>query len=125
MRPATTGRRAARRRGLRAETWCAWWLRLKGYRVLARNLKTPPGVGAGEIDILARRGRVLVIVEVKARGDLDAATAALGPRQRDRLRRAAAWVQAGRHAAATETLRFDLMLVAPGRLPRHLKNVII
>ena len=119
-----TRRRDALALGRWAEVLCAWWLRLKGYRVLARNLKTPRGVGVGEIDILARRGRQLVIVEVKARATLEEAAAAISPRQRARLERAAAWVQAGPFAPGTDSLRFDAMLVAPWRMPRHVVDAL-
>lgn len=109
-------RRAAWQRGLRAELAASLWLRLKVYRILARSLRTP----VGEIDILARRGQVLAIVEVKARASLEEAAAALGPRQRRRLTRAAE-VLLQRHPALRElALRFDVLLVAPGRRPRHI-----
>jgi putative endonuclease len=59
-------RRRAWQRGRRGEGLAACWLRLKGYRLLARNFRC----GAGEIDLIACRGRVLALVEVKTRGDL-------------------------------------------------------
>lgn len=112
--------RAAHRRGLRAETLAAVWLRLKGYRILARRLKTR----AGEIDLVARRGSTLAIVEVKASGQPEMAgdrgAEALLPRQQQRLVRAANHLLAMRPALAGLDLRFDLVLVAPRRLPRHL-----
>src|SRR5271156_3517823 len=77
-------RRAAYRAGRFAETLCVWLLRLKGYRVLARDWRVP----VGEIDILARRGSVLAAVEVKRRDTMAAAVAAVGPRQRRRILRA-------------------------------------
>jgi putative endonuclease len=90
-------------------------LRLKGYRILARRLR----LAAGEIDIVAARGRTVAFVEVKARADLASARDSVGPRQRRRLLNAAALFVARypRHAGAD--LRFDLMLVAPGAWPRH------
>lgn len=109
-------RRAADRRGRSAETLCCWCLRLKGYRVLERRTRTP----MGEIDILARRGGVLAVVEVKARPTHGAAGEAVSPRQRHRLGRAARWVLASRPGLARLSLRFDAMLVAPWRWPRHL-----
>jgi putative endonuclease len=94
----------------------AWWLRLKGYRILARDFR----VAVGEIDLIARRGRTLALVEVKARPDLATAQAAIGPRQRRRIARAAAsFVQ--RHPALAECdMRFDVVLLAPRHRPRHL-----
>jgi putative endonuclease len=107
---------AAHRFGHRAETVAALYLRLKGYRILARRLKTH----AGEIDMVVRRGRALVIVEVKASADGERAVEALLPRQQQRLIRAASHLLAMRPALADLHLRFDLVLVAPRRLPRHL-----
>jgi len=112
----TARRQAADRRGHRAETLCCWCLRLKGYRVLERRTRTP----MGEIDILARRGDVLAVVEVKARPTHGQAGEAVSPRQRHRLGRAARWVLASRPNLAPLNLRFDAMLVAPWRWPRHL-----
>jgi putative endonuclease len=104
------------RRGLRAETLCCWWLRLKGYRVLERRTRTP----VGEIDILARRGKVLAVIEVKQRKSRESAGAAVSEHQRRRLSRAARWILASRPRLARLSLRYDAMLVAPWRLPRHL-----
>ena len=109
-------RQQARRRGRLAEFLCRWHLRLRGWRVVACDWRCP----VGEIDIVARRGGVLAIVEVKSRGDLDRATAALLPRQRRRIARAAAAFLAARPDLAALALRFDVMTVAPRRLPRHL-----
>jgi len=109
-------RLAAERRGHRAETLCCWLLRLKGYRILDRRVRTP----MGEIDILARRGGVLAVVEVKARPSRAAAAESVSPRQRHRLGRAARWVLAARPGLSALSLRFDAMLVAPWRMPEHL-----
>jgi putative endonuclease len=115
-REATTQRRQrAQRRGRSAEWLCMWHLRLRGWRILARGWRCP----SGEIDILARRGRVLAIIEVKSRNELDAAASALTPRQRRRIARAAESFLLSRPDLAPLDLRFDLMLVAPLRVPRH------
>jgi putative endonuclease len=98
-----------------AEWLCLWHLRLRGWHILARGWRCP----AGEIDILARRGKVLAVIEVKSRGELAAAAAALAPRQRRRIVRAAEAFLLQRSDLAGLDLRFDLMLVAPLRLPRH------
>ena len=111
-------RRQAWRRGRRGEALAALWLRLKGYRILARGLKSP----VGEIDIVARRGGTLAIVEVKRRADRDAGTLALAPRQQARIARAAAWLVGRRPDLAGAVIRFDIVLIAPGRLPRHLAD---
>lgn len=104
--------------GRRAEALCSLMLRLKGFRILARDLRTP----LGEIDIVARRGRVLAFVEVKARDDAVEAGDVLGRRQRRRIERAAqALLQAQPDLAQCE-LRFDIMLARPWRLPVHLAD---
>jgi putative endonuclease len=93
-------------------------LRLRGWRIVAAGWRCP----SGEIDIVARRRGVLAIVEVKARRDLDSAAISLLPRQRRRIARAAAAFLSARPEFAALALRFDVMLVAPLRLPRHLVN---
>jgi putative endonuclease len=96
-----------------AESLCALALRLRGYRIVARRLRTP----VGEVDILARRGRVLAVIEVKARREIATAAESVTERQKQRLIRAAGWVVSGRPDLAVLQLRFDVMLVAPWRLP--------
>lgn len=110
-------RQRAYRYGRWAERLAAGWLRLKGYRIVARNLRGAGG-GAGEIDILARRRDVLAVVEVKARAA--AADEVVSARQRQRLQRAAL-AQAARLGPELQ-LRFDLMLVLPWRWPRHIMD---
>jgi putative endonuclease len=119
MRRGTSGRALARqraqRRGRLAEWLCLWHLRLRGWQILARGWRCP----AGEIDILARRGRVLAVIEVKSRAEFATAASALAPRQRRRITRAAEAFLLQRSDLVGLDLRFDLMLVAPLRLPRH------
>ena len=105
--------KASHARGLRAEALAVFLLRLKGYRILARRLKTH----AGEIDILARRGNTLAVVEVKARAGESAAREALQPQQQARLWRAGEQLFAMRPDLAGFDLRFDLVLVTPSPLP--------
>jgi putative endonuclease len=95
-----------------------WHLRLRGWHILARGWRCP----AGEIDIVARRGKVLAIIEVKSRGEVAVAANALTPRQRRRIARAAEALLMSRPDLAGLDLRFDVMLVAPGRLPRHWRD---
>ena len=106
------------RRGRWAETAAALLLRLKGYRIIARDLRTP----VGEIDLVARRGRVLVLVEVKARGDEAVALGALRAAQRHRIIRAGAWLIARRPELCGLDLRCDVVIVTGFRLPRHLAD---
>jgi len=95
-----------------------WRLRCAGYRILARNWRSP----MGEIDIVARRGRILAIVEVKQRPDLMTALQAISPRQQARLARAALGFQARRRDCAGLNLRFDVITLGSGFWPRHLKD---
>jgi len=92
---------------------------LKGYRILGFRLKTR----AGEIDLLARRGRVLAVVEVKRRATMPTALLALDPRQFERLLSAGAAVARHRPALQSLELRIDMVALAPGRFPRHVRAV--
>ena len=111
-------RHRARNFGLRAETIAALWLRLKFYRIIARNYS---GAG-GEIDIIARRGDVIAFVEVKARARIELAQVAIDQRKVRRL------LQAMRHWivrnpwAVRCVLRGDAIFLAPARKPLHVEN---
>ena len=107
---------AAFRTGLSAESRAAALLVMKGYRILARRFRTP----VGEIDIVAGRRQTLVFVEVKARAAFDAAAEAVTERQRRRIVAAAEYWLAARPQDAEGDIRFDVVLVAPGKIPRHL-----
>ncbi len=109
---------AARKLGRRAEVLAALWLMAKGYRILGFRLATP----LGEIDLLAQRGRVLAVVEVKQRATIEDALDAVTPTQRDRLRRAVAHLSAHRAGLRDLLVRLDLIALAPGRPPRHLPD---
>jgi putative endonuclease len=117
----TAGHREARyRTGLRSEWLASLMLRLNGYRILDKRWKSV----AGEIDLVAVRGRRLAFVEVKHRSDTtdEEAAAAIGPAQRQRVRRAAElWL--ARHKAYREhEIAFHLVLVAPRRWPRIIED---
>ena len=111
-------RQAAERRGRGAETLACWYLRLKGWQILARRARVP----GGEVDIIARRGRTLAFVEVKARADEAAAGFAL---DEWRLRRVAVAAErlAPRYARAGDDMRIDALFIIPRRWPKHLTNV--
>lgn len=109
---------AARTAGRRAEAWAVVWLMLRGYRILGFRLKTPQA----EIDILAKRGDVLAVVEVKRRASLEVALETVTFDQRDRLRRAGAALAANRPALSRCAVRLDLLALAPRRLPRHIPD---
>jgi putative endonuclease len=111
-------RQRAERRGHGAERLSIWLLRLKGYRILARRFRVP----SGEIDLIARRGRVLVAVEVKARPAFDTAAEAISARQRRRIVRALEHFRARHPDLAALDCRFDVVMVAPGHWPRHLRD---
>ncbi|OYW46511.1 MAG: hypothetical protein B7Z08_05520 [Sphingomonadales bacterium 32-68-7] len=110
-------RAVAERRGRRGEGWAAWWLRLHGWRILTRRLKTP----RGEIDLVARRGGTVAFIEVKWRATAAELDLAIDPW---RLRRvgAAAESAAHRFARPGDMVRIDVLLLAPGRWPRHIVN---
>ena len=119
MKPDWTRIRKARERGGRqAETAAALWLQLKGYRIRDRRVRTK----LGEIDLIASKGRMLVFVEVKSRKTQEAALEAVTPETRRRIQQAAElWV--GRRRTLQDWLwRFDIVLLAPGRLPRHIRD---
>jgi putative endonuclease len=112
-------RRRAERAGRRAETLAALFLRLKLYRIVAMRYKTP----VGEIDIVARRGRMLVLVEVKQRAGSPMAHAqALEAVNTARIIAAAGWFQSAHPNYQGFDFRFDVISVAPGRWPYHLVN---
>ena len=111
-------RRRAFRRGHLAELKCLWHLRLCGWRILARRFRVP----SGEVDLIARRGDVLAAIEVKARESLALAAESVGARQRRRVARALDHFVAARPELARLSLRYDVMLVMPRRLPRHLRD---
>ncbi len=111
-------RQAAEQRGRKAETLACWYLRLKGWRILARRAR----VRGGEVDIVARRGRMIAFVEVKARAsEADCANAL----DAYRLRRVAiaAEMLAPRFQRPGDDLRIDALFVVPGRWPKHLADV--
>jgi putative endonuclease len=113
-----TQRVTAERHGHRSEAIAAWWLRLKFYRIVARRYRT----AAGEIDLIVRRGRTLVFVEVKARADFHGAAEAVSPRQRQRIVRAAGQFLAARPDLAGLDQRFDALLIVRRTWPRHVPD---
>ena len=113
---ASPARVAAFRTGLSAESRAAAFLMAKGYRILAKRFRTP----YGEIDLVAKKRNLLAFIEVKARASLDEAAYAVTPRQQARIIDAAqAWLMTHPEHAEFD-MRFDAILIAPRRLPRHL-----
>lgn len=110
-------RQLAEKAGRKGELRAAAWMTLKGWQILGRRVKTP----RGEIDLIAKRGGVIAFVEVKwrkRREDLDHAIDAY------RLQRVAAAVECVAHEYAQqgEDIRIDVILLAPGAMPRHIVN---
>jgi putative endonuclease len=112
-------RRSAERRGRRSEALAALLLSCKFYRIIARRMRTR----AGEIDLVAMSpAGVLCFIEVKARRESDAAEIALGPRQQARIARAAELFLAQRPGLGAKGVRFDTILVAGRKWPRHVRD---
>jgi putative endonuclease len=117
-KPRTSARLGAELFGRRAETLAAWYLRLKGYRIVATRVKTP----VGEIDLVARRFGLTAFIEVKARQSRAEEATALAAVNTSRISRAAQYYVA-RHPGLAETpLRFDVIFLAPMAWPRHVKG---
>lgn len=104
--------------GRRGEKFAAWWLRLKGYRIVEWHFRAK----VGEIDLVARRGSVLAFVEVKVRASLSSAAFSITPRQKKRIARAALVFLQSHPELAALSPRFDAILVAPRSLPRHIEG---
>jgi putative endonuclease len=110
--------RDARTSGRAAEAWAAALLMLKGYRILGFR----PATRQGEIDLLALRGQVLAVVEVKRRTSLEAALECVTYEQRERLRRVGRAIAGRRPGLKDAFVRLDLIAMAPGRWPRHIPD---
>jgi len=113
-------RRVAETAGRRAERLAGWWLRLKGWRILDRRVRTP----AGEVDLVARRGNLVAFVEVKTRATAAELDWAIDQRRLSRVA-AAAELLMERYAGPGDDIRVDVLLLAPGTRPRHIENAWI
>lgn len=113
-------RHAAEARGRAGEAKAAWFLRLKGWRILASRVRTP----AGEVDLVARRPGLVAFVEVKTRDSDAALDHAIDAPRLSRVA-AAAGILASQYAQPGDDIRIDVVLLAPGRLPRHIENAWI
>ncbi|WP_093063516.1 YraN family protein [Sphingomonas sp. OV641] len=125
MRPARSRlspdqRRTAESAGRRGERLAAWWLRLKGWRILDHRVRTP----AGEVDLIAQKGKLIAFVEVKARSSAAELDFAIDKRRLARVA-AAAELLMPHYATAGEDIRVDVILLAPGAAPRHIENAWI
>ena len=113
----TDKRRKAERRGRIGESVAALWLNLQGWSIVARRLRTP----VGEVDLVARRGRTTLFVEVKTRATRADRDWAIDHYRLSRVA-AAAQMLAARYAKPGDDLRIDVILLAPWSLPRHIRN---
>ena len=113
-------RRAAEAAGRRGERIAGLWLRLKGWRILDRRVRTP----AGEVDLVARKGNLIAFVEVKMRATSAELDFAIDERRLARVA-AAAEVLMPRYAGPGDDIRVDVILLAPGTRPRHIENAWI
>lgn len=111
-------RRQAEARGRRAETLAALTLQLKGYTIIARRVRLP----VGEIDLIARRGRVLAFIEVKQRASIDRALTAVPQSAWNRIARAAESWTARRSDLSGLDWRYDMIAIAPWRWPVHKRD---
>lgn len=112
-------RRRHERRGQRGEWLAAMALMLKGYRIVARRHKTK----LGEIDLIARRGDLVIIVEVKVRPTLLQAMEAIGGLSERRIAAAADLWLMRQPDHARLSIRFDMVAVLPRRWPVHVENI--
>jgi len=115
--PLTARYKKAQKLGKRAEWLASFWLRLKFYRILARNWKSP----YGEVDIIALKGRQLVIIEVKMRAHAGFIDHTILNRQKERLMRAALQYQQNHSQYKDYSIRFDALLISSSFLS-HIKN---
>lgn len=111
-------RRRAFRKGHRGEWIAAVALMLKGYRIITRRYRTK----LGEIDLIARRGNLVAIVEVKARPTLMEAMNAVGYQAEQRIEAAADLWLTRQPDFGRLSVRFDLVAVLPWRWPVHIEN---
>lgn len=116
----TQARKSAERRGRIGETAACWWLRLKGWTILDRRVRTP----RGEIDIVARKSGLIAFVEVKTRATASELDLAIDERRLARVA-AAAEILSARYATAGEDIRIDVILIAKGCGVRHIENAWI
>jgi putative endonuclease len=116
-REGNVKRRRAEASGRRGERIAGWWLRLKGWRILARRVRTP----AGEVDLIDKRGTLIAFVEVKLRKTAAELDFAIDERRLARVAAAAEYLMPS-YADPGDDIRVDVILLAPGARPRHIEN---
>jgi len=121
---ANPRKRKAYQFGINAERFAAVFLILKGYRIISRRYRNPKG----EIDIIAKKGKTIAIIEVKARKDFSSCAYSITPWKQKKILSATQWMMggsgkiAGLNIASEHNIRFDAILVIPKRLPKHIKD---
>ncbi len=116
-RAPSDSRRAAETRGRDGERRAAWWLWLRGWKILDRRVRTP----AGEVDLVVRKGTLVAFVEVKTRATAAELDFAIDERRLSRVAAAAEYLMP-RYAGPGDDIRVDVILIAPRSLPRHIEN---
>ncbi len=119
-REGNAKRQAAEAAGRRGERIAGWWLRLKGWQILARRVRTP----AGEVDLIARKGNLIAFVEVKMRATAAELDFAIDERRLARVAAAAEYLMPS-YAGPGDDIRVDVILLAAGMRPRHIENAWI
>lgn len=117
---AARDRKEAENRGREGERRAAWWLWLKGWKILDRRVRTP----AGEVDLIVRKANLIAFVEVKTRASAADLDFAIDERRLARVAAAAEYLMP-RYALAGEDIRVDVILIAPRAVPRHIENAWI
>jgi len=113
-------RQIAEASGRRGERLAGWWLRLKGWSILARRVRTP----AGEVDLIAKKGNLIAFVEVKMRKTAAELDFAIDERRLSRVAAAAEYLMPS-YAGPGDDIRVDVILIAPGTRLRHIENAWI
>ncbi len=117
LTPKPNKKQKAERRGRTAEMLAVLLLRVKGYRILAQRFRC----AAGEIDIVAAKGKIVIFIEVKARRNTHEALESVTSRQQKRIEAAAkVWLQS--ETSRNFAVRFDVITVAPRALPTHMMD---
>ncbi|MEL7428457.1 MAG: YraN family protein [Pseudomonadota bacterium] len=114
----TNKRTRAEKLGKRAEWLAALALIIKGYRIVERRYKTK----LGEIDLIARKGDLVILVEVKARPTpMEAVDAVTGEAKRRISNAGDLWLARQRDFSRL-SIRHDIIAVCPRKWPVHFKD---
>lgn len=109
----------AEKRGHRSEWLAAWALRLKGWRIVAKRFKTK----TGEVDLIARKRDLIIMVEVKARPSLIEAMESVTPTAQRRIEAAGDIWLSRQPDFSRLSVRYDLVAVLPLQWPVHVERL--